>query len=438
MTTITCTSPIHVSTFFNSWGPGNNFDRQLLYVDPVDDAPPVTVITDWQWMDEGLLRVSGVAVDNGEVKSVRVNGTPAILLQRSPLCEWTQVIPARGQTADILAEAEDEKGNLERTLHHLKLSRDANGLETVVQESFGPDHPAPPMPANTVATSPAVRMTSEVPTAEIREVKTDTSTLRWPLWNGKETVADYAARTHIAPMTTLDLGGRKLEMVLVPAGSFLMGSAPGEEGAQADERPQHRVVISRPFYLGKYKVTQAQYASVTSNSPSYFHGDDLPVEQVSWGDAQAFLQKAGHGLRLPKEAEWEFACRAGTATAYYSGNDEAALSAAGWWGHGSQPFRGNSSFGTSPVGRKIPNAFGLYDMHGTVYEWCTDIYAPDYYRNSPALDPTGPSAGEDRVLRGGSWEGEAGMCRSANRNAFNAKSHGYLVGFRVVMPVAEP
>jgi formylglycine-generating enzyme required for sulfatase activity len=214
-----------------------------------------------------------------------------------------------------------------------------------------------------------------------------------------------------------------------------MGSAPHEPGAQADEQPQHRVCLTTPFYLGRYELTQAQYRKVAGTNPSYFPGDDRPVEQVSWKEANAFLQKAGHGLRLPSEAEWEFACRAGTTTAYASGGSNSDLSAAGWWGHNAEDAYGNAPDGTSAAGQKKPNAFGLYDMHGNVYEWCADNYLPSYYAASPVMNPPGGTGGDEKVIRGGSWEGTWRHCRSANRNGFHPDSRGYLLGFRVAMSV---
>jgi formylglycine-generating enzyme required for sulfatase activity len=272
------------------------------------------------------------------------------------------------------------------------------------------------------------------PPVVIPEPQIDPKALPWQLWDGKESVARYAQRTGLPATRTILLGEAPLELMLVPAGSFLMGST---EQGEPDEKPLHRVVISRPFYLGKYELTQEQYTAVTGKNPSYFIGKRHPVEQVSWFDAQAFLQTAGHSLRLPTEAEWEFACRAGSTLPFQNGSDLASLSATGWWGHSvTQPY-GNAPEGPSEVGGKAPNAFGLYDMHGNVYEWCSDPYTPDFYSSSPVLDPQGPPAGEERVLRGGSWESDAATARSANRNGFNQRSRGYMLGFRVAASIPE-
>ena len=226
--------------------------------------------------------------------------------------------------------------------------------------------------------------------------------------------------------------GVKLEMVLIPAGEFLMGSPAWDNNARADEKPQHRVRITKPFCLGKYKVTQEQWAAVMGSNPSHFNGPKNPVEQVSWDDCQAFLGKlnettAGQGdkFALPTETQWEYACRAGSTTRYYFGEEEGQLGEYAWYDK-------NSGGQTHRVGEKKPNAWGLYDMHGNVWEWCADWYGDDYYGKSPPDDPTGPSEGSYRVLRGGSWCYPAGPCRSAVRNFFAPGIRDYFPGFRVL------
>jgi formylglycine-generating enzyme required for sulfatase activity len=181
-----------------------------------------------------------------------------------------------------------------------------------------------------------------------------------------------------------------------------MGSPDSDKGRQvSDEKPQHRVRITKPFYLGKYLVTQEQWEAVMGNNPSHFKGPKNPVEQVSWDDCQQFLRQAqrevgvrGGKFQLPTEAQWEYACRAGSTTRYCFGDDESGLGEYAWYDK-------NSGNKTHPVGEKKPNAWGLYDMHGNVWEWCQDWYDGGYYANSPTDDPTGP--GSNRVLRGGSW-----------------------------------
>ncbi len=193
---------------------------------------------------------------------------------------------------------------------------------------------------------------------------------------------------------------------LIPAGSFRMGSNSSE--ANSDESPVHRVTITRPFYIGVYEVTQEQYESVMGTNPSRFRGSNRPVEQVSWNDAVEFCRRLseieGVTYRLPTEAEWEYACRAGTTTEYYWGSDSA-----GRYAWNSE----NSGRQTHDVGQKRPNAWGLYDMAGNVWEWCSDWYGS--YGRSAQVDPRGPSSGDGRVLRGGSWADDPRNLRVSNR-----------------------
>ncbi len=205
---------------------------------------------------------------------------------------------------------------------------------------------------------------------------------------------------------TLPAGAKELVMVKIPAGTFDMGSNSGD----SDEKPIHEVTISKDFYMGMYEVTQAQWQAVMGSNPSRFSGDNHPVEQVSWNDCQTFIQKLnemGYGtFRLPTEAEWEYACRAGTTTDYYWENGNIGDYA---W------YTSNSGSKTHEVGTKLPNEFGLFDMSGNVWEWCNDWYDSNYYANSPNNDPEGASSGSYRVLRGGSWYYVTWVCRSANR-----------------------
>ena len=203
----------------------------------------------------------------------------------------------------------------------------------------------------------------------------------------------------------VDLGKDvKLEMILIPAGKFVMGSPESEKGRSKDET-QHEVSLTKPFYMGKYEVTQEQWESVMGNNPSsFFRGPKLPVTSVSWKDCQEFIKKlnakTNRGYRLPTEAEWEYSCRAGTTTAYSNGdiitkNDSNV-----------------EGLSTKVVGSYKPNAFGLYDMHGNVWEWCED-WKVDYPKEA-VIDPKGPEAGKNRVLRGGSFTGVGMHSRSAN------------------------
>ena len=212
------------------------------------------------------------------------------------------------------------------------------------------------------------------------------------------------------------------EFVKIRPGEFDMGS---DKGGASDEKPVRRVRISKPFQMGKYEVTQEQWEAVMGDNPSGFEGARRPVENVSWGDVQEFIGKLnqrndGFEYRLPTEAEWEYAARAGT-TGDYAGN----LDEMGWYG-------ANSGNETHPVGEKKPNAWGLYDMQGNVFEWVQDWYDSEYYgsRPNPDTDPTGPASGSLRVVRGGTWSYPAQYCRSAYRFRDRPGYRFNALGFR--------
>jgi formylglycine-generating enzyme required for sulfatase activity len=291
-------------------------------------------------------------------------------------------------------------------------------------------------------------------------------------------------------------GGMKLKMVLIPAGEFKMGSGESAEATAAffkktygmddrtaddfkDEHPQHRVRITKPFYLGTYHVTRGQFrqfvtdtgyktdvekgerpgawgwnpdkkvfgfnAKYSWRNAGFEQTDEHPVVCVTWNDAVAFCnwlsRKEGKTYRRPTEAEWEYACRAGTTTRYYSGDDPETLAKVGNVADATAKakfpdwkYTIKASDGyvfTSPVGSFKPNAFGLYDMHGNAWQWCADWYGAEYYAVSPAGDPTGPDSGNVRVLRGGSWIVGPNDPRSANRGRRAPGSRVSLSGFRV-------
>ena len=232
---------------------------------------------------------------------------------------------------------------------------------------------------------------------------------------------------------TIDMGnGIKMEFVLIPAGEFDMGSPSTERDRDTDEGPVRRVKISKPFYMGKYEVTQEQYYVVAKYKPSRFKQEGHPVEGVSWDQANKFCKKLseikGGSYRLPTEAEWEYACRAGSQGRFYFGDDLtfSQIEQYAWYSK-------NSDSATHPVGEKKPNAFGLYDMHGNVWEWCGDWYATDYSHHSIAVDSHGPLIGKSRVLRGGGWFRNAIYCRSANRSGLEPVYGRDYLGFRVVL-----
>ncbi|MCA2668449.1 MAG: SUMF1/EgtB/PvdO family nonheme iron enzyme [Microcystis sp. M114S2] len=233
----------------------------------------------------------------------------------------------------------------------------------------------------------------------------------------------------LAPPFTENLpNGLTLEMVGLPAGQFLMGSLSGDPNAQSHEKPQHQVKVNS-FAIGKYPVTQAQYQAVMGTNRSHFSNNPQnPVEKVSWDDAQAFCQKlsqiTGKTYRLPTEAEWEYACRAGTTTRFYFGDDANQLGDYAW-------YIGNSQKTTHPVGQKKPNAWGLYDMSGNVWEWCEDNWHNNYIGAPKDGSAWLTNDNHSQILRGGSWYFNPYYCRSASRD-FNYRRGSSDFGFRVV------
>ena len=239
--------------------------------------------------------------------------------------------------------------------------------------------------------------------------------------------------------------------VRIPAGTFRMGSPEGESGRSSDEGPVHKVTISRDFYMGVTEVIQGQWRDVMGTNPSNFSGcgDDCPAEQMSWFDAVNFCNrlsereglrpayrisgesvtwdKGADGYRLPTEAEWEYACRAGMTTRFNIGDSDDDLVGAGW-------YSSNSGSRTHKVGKKVPNAWGLYDMHGNVWEWCWDW--KDEYTSGAYKDPAGPNSGSNRVIRGGSWRGLARYCRSAYRHRRRPGNRYAFLGLRLLRPLS--
>lgn len=243
-----------------------------------------------------------------------------------------------------------------------------------------------------------------------------------------------------------------IEMVRIPAGWFEMGSQDGS----ADETPRHRVFIDA-FLMDRCEVTQAMYSEFPLPDPSHFKDPQRPVEQINWTDALAYCNERSlaealtpcydietgecdfeaNGYRLPTEAEWEYACRAGTETEHAYGKGEGTLQTGAW-------YKANAPQKTQPVAGKRANAWGLYDMHGNVKEWCHDYYGESFYQESPDKNPRGPEQGSERVIRGGGWDSTADSCRSAYRASDASLNDTCLasdsIGFRCVrnMPPTLP
>jgi len=243
------------------------------------------------------------------------------------------------------------------------------------------------------------------------------NTTSWVTFGGL--LASTVFVTALCAQSPLTLGNTIMEFVRILPGEFQMGS----EGGDDDERPLHLVRITSGFELGKYEVTQAQWEAVMGSNPSHFQGGDRPVEQVSANDAQEFLRRLnargdGRRYRLPTEAEWEYAARAGSREARYGNVDDI-----GW-------YSGNSGSQTHPVGQKQPNAWGLYDMLGNVLEWCQDRYGP--YSAGAVTDPQGPRSGQYRVMRGGSWYVDARFLRAPDRFRVPPRNRNDIIGLRCV------
>jgi formylglycine-generating enzyme required for sulfatase activity len=311
-----------------------------------------------------------------------------------------------------------------------------------VKERKNPTPTPTPQPVRTPAPMKVIRPTpaprprptptpAPPPPAPLRSFSFETVTLDG---NGRET----SRETRRARYFVVELGGGvTLEMVEVPGGSFMMGSPATEDDRDPDEDSPHRVDVS-PFWMSKFEITQAQGRAVMgSDNNSHFKGDELPVENVSWSGAHVFLRELNRKLglqnkdrqyqyRLPSEAEWEYAARAGTTTPFAFGETITPLTA--------NCMSGNRRKTVAVGSLGVANAFGLFDMHGNVWEWCEDVYHNDY--NGAPTDGSAWLSGGDpsrRALRGGSWIDEEGVCRSASRHGVVPGDHSYNIGFRVVV-----
>ncbi len=346
----------------------------------------------------------------------------------------------------------------------------------VLQPSLGPDpfaaepsvapigrgrNPSPPMrPATTpVRVAQPVADSRRARARDWATVAAAVALLACAFWY-------FAHRGGAPEMITNSIG---MKLTLIPDGQFMMGRPQNEHGKLADQRPPHSVKITKPFYLGTYSVTRGQFSKFVAatgyktdaqtdgkggfsflgstmitgalfaqvaapqelnwRDPGFPQTDEHPVVVVSWNDAMAFCkwlsEKEGKTYRLPTEAEWEYACRAGTTTAYFFGDDPDELDRYAW-------FADNSGQTTHEVGQKLPNHFGLYDMLGNAWQWCADWYENDYYAGSPPADPQGPDAGSERVNRGGSWNNAPALCRCSSRAYGLPARRDFLIGFRVV------
>jgi formylglycine-generating enzyme required for sulfatase activity len=313
----------------------------------------------------------------------------------------------------------------------------------------------------------------------------------------EEKAAINQVRSDLEKDKTINLGnGVTMELVLIPTGSFYMGSPSSEKGRTVDEGPVRKVIITKPFYIGKYEVTQDQWKTMMGTTvreqssklynglPLYGEGGDYPIYWVSWHDAIAFCKKLGSGFRLPTEAEWEYACRAGSDTRFHYGDDPnchqiswsaytqddsdskahgdrqkesnifrrhkfyygddpncSQLSQYAWYGGNSvntemawHEYEDDKGRSAHHVGQKKPNAWGLYDMYGNVGEWCADWWVSSY-KNMTNLDPVGFSSGKYRVIRGGSWFDDPQRCRSAARIFHSPDRGNAAIGFRIVLDV---
>ena len=227
---------------------------------------------------------------------------------------------------------------------------------------------------------------------------------------------------------TFQIGNVLFKMILVEAGTFTMGATSEMEDAWSEEKPTHQVTLTNDYYIGQTEVTQALWKAVMGRNPSYFKGNNKPVERVSWNDCKTFISKlnslTGLKFRLPTEAEWEFAARGGNNSNHYQYSGSNDLDDVAWYDD-------NSGDTTHDVATKQPNELGIYDMSGNVWEWCSDRY--DDYSSSPQTNPTGPTSGSDRVYRGGSWRDFARRCRSSRRYSIAPGYRSDILGLRLVL-----
>jgi formylglycine-generating enzyme required for sulfatase activity len=333
--------------------------------------------------------------------------------------EWS------GQVEVKENEFSEVTGTLERSVGTLLVESEPAGASARIEGGDGP--------AQTVETPGRVK----VPTGkyEVRYEKTGYAPASRTAQVTRNTAVSTSVRLEERkgpqPGQAWTVPELELAMQWISPGSFTMGSPAGEADRSTDER-QHEVTLSAGYWLGKYEVTQREYTEVMGSSPSHFKGDALPVENVSWEEAKEFCRKLterersagrlaeGYEYRLPTEAQWEYACRAGTRGAFAG-----ELSEMAWYG-------GNAGGKTQPVGKKRANDWGLHDMHGNVWEWCEDWYG-EYAGGTRVTNPTGAASGTLRVFRGGGWFFTSAGCRSAFRDGFSPDYRYFYLGFRAAL-----
>jgi formylglycine-generating enzyme required for sulfatase activity len=344
-------------------------------------------------------------------------------------------------------------GRLFLQVNDLDLEDNSGGLQVAIEGGLhtGERVPAPPGTPVQAADAALPKLAAEIEAGAQGLASWGTAQTEAERERLQRAVLDFVARYPTTPAAARATGlslklvvsnSIGLKLALIPAGDFVMGSPTSEEQRKEDEGPQHRVRISRRFYLGVCEVTQGQYEKVMEGNPSASkEGPDHPVDTVSWNDARDFCTKlsdlpeekaAGRHYRLPTEAEWEYACRAGTTTEFYCGRSLSTKQAnycgvMPYGGGPKEPFLNHAA----RVGSYAPNALGLYDMAGNVWEWCSDWYADRYPSDPSGKDPQGPESGDCRLIRGGSWVNDAGSCRAAFRSRVAPDSRHHAVGFRV-------
>ena len=343
------------------------------------------------------------------------------------------------------ADEEEHAPAPDESVHELEAVDTPQPQPATVPKQEEPAAVEPPHDSPAVVQTPAEALKAEQPAApeepkpaaeepkpapEAPKPKSEPLT---PGTSGKDPLHPDRVRVPGERFTIKLPGDLPLTFAWCPAGTFTIGS--NRDDANADEKPAHTVTLTKGFFIGIYPVTQAQWkAALMGSEPSNFPGPDRPVEQVLWEESRKFCRQMSRQLkgraevRLPTSAQWEYACRAGTTSAYNTGDGEESLQKAGW-------YEANSGKETHPVGKLAPNAWGIYDMHGNIWEWCLDWYAE--YTPEDKTDPLGPETGSDRVFRGGGWGDSAKFCRSTYRSWFDPAVRYDALGFRIVMVLPD-